>query len=31
MTGNSVWVRNGCRAEFAVGDRYRGDRVDYRY
>jgi hypothetical protein len=32
MTGNSVWVSRGCRAEFARGDgSYRGDRVDYRY
>jgi len=31
MTGNSVWVTRGCRAEFAIGDSYRGNRVDYRY
>ena len=31
VTRDRVWVSRGCRAEFSVGDRYQGDRVDYRY
>ena len=31
VSRDRVWVSRGCRAEFSMGDRYQGDRVDYRY
>ena len=31
VTREGVWVSRGCRAEFAVGDRYYRDQASYRY